>query len=413
MTRKQEQEQKQKQERSHAFLSPSGAHRWLHCTPSARLEEGFADTESVFAKEGTLCHALAELLLRSYAGLIPFRPFKTKLAELSSNELYTEEMREHAEAYADFVKNLYEQAKHNTPDAKLEIETRFDLTEYVPEAFGTADAAIIADRKLHVIDLKYGRGVTVSSENNPQMKLYALGAVRQFGWLYGFDSVSVTIFQPRTDNLSTCDLTVPELLRWGEEVLKPAARMAYAGEGEFRPGEHCRFCRARVRCRAQAEEQLKLAAYEFRDPALLNDGEIADILRRTDSFTNWLKAVGEHALSEALNGKHWPGFKLVEGRSTRRYADEAAAAAHLLAQGYEENDVYVRSVVGITALTKLLGKKKFETLMGEHLIKPPGKPTLAPESDPREELHGEAEAARDFAEPLEGEKQRQQLDKNE
>jgi hypothetical protein len=391
----------QGQLRDHALLSPSGAYRWLQCTPSARLEEGFPDTESVFAKEGTLCHTIGELHLQLYLGITSDSLFKKRLAALSSHELYSGELQEHAEAYADFVASMYEKAKEGTPDAELLIEARFDITEYVPEAFGTADAVIIEDRKLHVIDLKYGKGVAVSCENNPQMKLYALGAYLRFGWLYGFDTVSMTVYQPRLDNVSTSEIAVAELLRWGEEELKPAARQAYTGEGEHRPGEHCRFCKARVRCRAHAEEQLKLAAYDFRDPALLTDEELADILRRADAFTSWLKATGEYALAEALKGKHWPGFKVVAGRSTRTYADENAAAAYLIAQGYRADDIYQRSLLGITALTQALGKKQFEALLGGYLIKPPGKPTLVAESDPREELRGEAEAARDFAMPAE------------
>ena len=357
----------------HAVLSASGSHRWLNCTPSARLELEFENTGSEAAREGTAAHALCEHKLKRALHMRSRRPV---------SDYDSDEMEECTDTYVDFVMEQYEAAKQVCEDPVILIEQRLDFSCYVPDGFGTGDCLIISDDRLHIIDFKYGMGVLVEAEGNPQMKLYALGALAVYDALYDIREVSMTIFQPRRENVSTWTIPVEDLKDWAENELKPRAKMAYDGEGEYLPGEWCTFCRAAVRCRARAEEKLKLAQTEFRMPPLVTDAEIEDILAVLPDLTKWANEIATYALDAALNhGKEWNGFKVVEGRSVRKYRDEAAVAKAAKEAGYK--DIYRQSLIPLTEMQKLMGKDKFEEILGGLITKAPGRPTLVPKSDRR------------------------------
>ena len=357
----------------HAVLSASGSHRWLNCTPSARLELEFENTGSEAAREGTAAHALCEHKLKRALHMRSRRPV---------SDYDSDEMEECTDTYVDFVMEQYEAAKQVCEDPVILIEQRLDFSCYVPDGFGTGDCLIISDDRLHIIDFKYGMGVLVEAEGNPQMKLYALGALAVYDALYDIREVSMTIFQQRRENVSTWTIPVEDLKDWAENELKPRAKMAYDGEGEYLPGEWCTFCRAAVRCRARAEEKLKLAQTEFRMPPLLTDAEIEDILAVLPDLTKWANEIATYALDAALNhGKEWNGFKVVEGRSVRKYRDEAAVAKAAKEAGYK--DIYRQSLIPLTEMQKLMGKDKFEEILGGLITKAPGRPTLVPKSDRR------------------------------
>jgi hypothetical protein len=357
----------------HAVLSASGSHRWLHCLPSARLELEFVNNESNAAAEGTAAHALCEHKLKKALHMRSKRPI---------SDYNTDEMEEHSDAYVEFVMEQLELAKQSCTDPLVLIEQRLDFSCYVPQGFGTGDCIIIADKKLHIIDFKYGMGVLVDVVDNPQMKLYALGALEIYDSLYDIEEVSMTIFQPRRENVSTWTISVKELKDWAENELKPKALMAYDGEGEYLPGEWCTFCRAAVKCRARAEEKLKLAQSEFKLPPLLTDAEIEEVLAKLTDLTKWANEIISYATDAAVNhGKEWHGFKIVEGRSVRKYKDEDAVAEAAKANGYK--DIYRQSLITLTEMQKLMGKAKFEEILGGLIHKPPGKPTLVPLSDKR------------------------------
>jgi hypothetical protein len=382
---------------SHAILSPSSAHRWLACTKSARLELQFPDTTSEAAKEGTLAHSLGELLINYRMGLIKKQVFNKTLAEIEKEELYSEDMFMNADNYAVFVIEHFEEAKKHTSDARLFLEQLLNLTDYIPEGFGTGDAIIIADGTMDLIDLKFGKGVLVGAENNKQLMVYALGALKEFDFLYDIQRVRMTIYQPRIDNFSSWELEVSELKQWAEKELIPTAAKAFAGEGEFVAGSHCKFCRAKAVCKAHADMNLQLAVYDFQEPALLTDDEIADILKRADTFKNWISAVEDHALGEAVNNsKKWPGYKLVEGRSNRKYTDETLVAVKLLDAGFAEEIIYNKKVFSISKLELALGKQVFNQHLASLIMKPPGKPALVPESDKRPEFSSSERAKQDF-----------------
>ena len=357
----------------HAVLSASGSHRWLNCTPSARLELEFENTGSEAAREGTAAHALCEHKLKRALHMRSRRPV---------SDYDSDEMEECTDAYVDFVMEQYEAAKQVCEDPVILIEQRLDFSCYVPDGFGTGDCLIISDDRLHIIDFKYGMGVLVEAEGNPQMKLYALGALAVYDALYDIREVSMTIFQPRRENVSTWAIPVEDLKAWAENELKPRAKMAYDGEGEYLPGEWCTFCRAAVRCRARAEEKLKLAQTEFRMPPLLTDAEIEDILAVLPDLTKWANEITAYALDTALNhGKEWNGFKVVQGRSVRKYRDEAAVAEAAKEAGYK--DIYRQSLIPLTEMQRLMGKDRFEEILGGLITKAPGRPTLVPKSDRR------------------------------
>ena len=361
----------------HAILSASGAHRWLNCTPSARLELEFDDNSGEAAAEGTAAHALSEHKLRKALKMRSKKPV---------SPYDSDEMDNYTDGYVEYVLEVIEQAKQTCSDPLILIEQRLDFSKYVPDGFGTGDCVIIADGTLHIIDFKYGQGVLVSAEDNPQMKLYALGALGLFDGIYDIEMVSMTIYQPRRENISTSTVSKESLYRWAEEVLKPKAELAFAGDGNYCPGEWCQFCRAAVKCRARAEAKMKLATFEFALPPLLSDEEIADILSSIGDLTNWANEIIAYATDEAVNhGKKWPGFKVVEGRSNRKYKDEEAVAEAAKNAGYR--DIYKQSLITITEMEKLMGKTKFNEVLGGIIMKPPGKPTLVPVSDKRPEMN--------------------------
>ena len=358
----------------HAILSASSSHRWINCTPSARLELNYDSKETEASAEGTAAHALCEYKLMKALNLASEKP---------ASQYDGPQMDGYTDGYAGYVLEALEEAKKMCKDPIILIEHKLDFSCYVPDGFGTGDAVIIADSKLRIIDFKYGQGVLVDAEDNPQMKLYALGALELFENLYDIAEVEMTIYQPRRENISTWSIEVSELKRWVDEQLKPTAEIAYEGGGEYQPGEWCQFCRAAVKCRARAEAKMRLAEYEFKLPPLLADDEIEDILASVDDLTKWANDITAYATEAAINhGKRWTGFKLVEGRSIRKYKDEEAVAEASEAAGYM--DIYKQSLITLTEMEKLMGKVKFQDVLGGLVIKPPGKLALVPESDKRQ-----------------------------
>ena len=356
----------------HAVLSASSSHRWLQCPPSALLCSKAGDTTSEFAIQGTDAHSLCEYKVHKLLGDNPSYP------EL---QYYDEEMEECTEAYAQYVMGELAKARQTTSDPVVIVEQRLDFSRYVPEGFGTGDCLIIADDTLSVIDMKYGLGVLVEAEGNPQMMCYALGALELFDGIYDINQVKMTIFQPRRENISTHIISKEELVKWAEEVLAPSAKIAYEGGGEFQCGKWCKFCPAKNVCRKRAEYNLELARYEFKPPELLDDVEIEGVLERVDDLLSWVNDIKEYAFQQAMSGKHWSNYKLVEGRSTRKYTDEELVATTVTNAGY---DPFETKLLGITAMTKALGKKHFDELLGGLIEKPKGKLTLVPVTDKRQ-----------------------------
>ena len=368
---------------SHAILSASSSHRWMNCTPSARLEREFADRESEAAAEGTAAHALCEHKLRRALKMRSRKPV---------SKYDCDEMDAYTDGYVEFVLEQLTQAKLECADPLVLIEQRLDFSCWVPEGFGTGDCLIVADKLLHIIDFKYGQGVLVDAEGNPQMMLYALGALELFDGIYDIDAVRMAIYQPRRENVSVCVMAKDDLLQWAHNELVYKAKLAYAGEGEFCAGEHCKFCKAKAVCRKRAEYNLELARYDFEMPATLEDDEIAAILVKADELAAWAADVKEFALQQALSGVKYAGFKVVAGRSNRKYTDEDAVADTVKKAGF---DPYEPKLLGITAMEKLLGKKKFAEILKGLVEKPQGKPVLVLESDKRPEMNT---AEQDFRE---------------
>lgn len=382
---------------AHAFLSASGAHRWLNCTPSAKLEQEFPEEKSEYAAEGSFAHELAELHLSRYLDLILVEDHRKQHKKLRENQFYSQELEDYVKTYVDYCIEKINTARAKTKDAVILLEQKVDFSPWVPNGFGTGDLIIIAAGTLEIVDLKFGKGVPVSAEDNPQMRLYGLGAYNQFDMLYGIDKIAMTIIQPRLDNISTEELATDDLLYWATNTVMGAAEKAMAGEGELVAGDHCKFCRVKAVCRARAELNLELAKYDFQDPPLLSHDEIANILFKAEELRAWASDVQAYALDQAeKHGVKFPGWKLVEGRSNRKYLDEEKVAETLTAAGYEEDRLFIKSLLGITAMEKFIGKKKFAELLKELVIKPAGKPTLVPESDKRPEINSAAAAAEDF-----------------
>lgn len=367
----------------HALLSASSSHRWLACPPSAKLCAGADDKGSEYAQQGTDAHALCEYKLLKALG--------RKADDPTDNlTFFDEEMAVCSDMYVQFVLEQLAAAKGSCSDPVVMVEQRLDFSEWVPDGFGTGDCVIVGDSTLHVIDFKYGLGVLVEAEHNPQLMCYALGALRLLDGIYDIDSVSMSIFQPRREHVSTFVMDKAELLAWAEKVLAPTAEFASRGEGEFKAGEHCRFCNVKATCRRRAEYNLELARYDFAMPDSLTDDEIEAVLAKTASLVSWAGDVADYALQQALSGRKWRDWKVVEGRSVRKYTDDEAVAEKVKAAGY---DPYDYKVLGVTAMTKLLGRKKFEELLGGLVQKPQGRPTLVPISDKRPAMNT---AANDF-----------------
>ena len=374
----------------HAFLAASASDRWLHCPPSAKLCAQEDDQGSEYARQGSDAHALCEHLLLKALG----RETRDPTEDLT---YYDAEMQEAAEAYAAFVMEQVAEAKTVCHDPLICVEQTVDFSKWVQHGFGTADALIVADDTLYITDMKYGGGCLVTADGedgtgNSQLKCYALGAIDTFGDLYDINRIRLSIFQPRRDNVDTFELTKADLLQWADDVLAPIAKLAYEGQGEFEAGNHCQFCRVKATCRKRAEYAMELAKYEFADAPTLDENEIAEILPQIDTLVSWAEDIKSYALNQALSGVRYPGFKLVAGRSNRKYADEAAVARVVSEAGY---DPYDKKLVGITEMTKRLGKKRFEELLNGLLIKPEGKPVLVPATDTRPELNN---AKNDFME---------------
>lgn len=390
----------------HALLSASSASRWMACTAAPRFEAQFPETTSEYAEEGRLAHSFCELkVLKKFTTSIRPSAYKTRLNKLKKEPLYTEEMDRTSDAY---IEHLVEKSMGYNSQPLVNAEVRVDFSDYVPDGFGTCDCIMIGGDMLDITDYKHGKGVPVSAEGNAQMRLYALGALKKYEPFYGgmIRQVRMTIDQPRIQDAPVSEtLTVDELKAWGETV-KPIAQMAYSGFGEFKPGDHCRFCRGKAQCRARAASNTALE--DFKDCALptpknlepggpsnvLTHDEIGDLLIRGLSLVQWYKDLEEFALNAILNGKEIKGWKVVAGRSNRTFTDTDAAIAAVIAAGYDESLVYERKPKTLTGLEELMGKKDFAEKIGQYVTKPLGKPTLAQLSDKREPY---SSAAADFA----------------
>ncbi|HEN0920883.1 TPA: DUF2800 domain-containing protein [Streptococcus agalactiae] len=369
----------------HAVLSASSSARWIECPPSALLCKEINDIPSEYARQGTDAHSLSEYKLRKILGENVKNP-KDNL------DYYDEEMEESSEEYASYVESQYEEAKNLCKDPIILIEQHLDFSKWVPEGFGTGDCIIVSDERLTVIDLKYGLGILVDANNNPQMMCYALGALAIFDGIYDIKEITMTIFQPRREHISTFTISKEELLSWAEKTLMPQAKLAAIGEGSFKAGEYCQFCKVKATCRKRAEYNLLLAKYDFKMPENLEDDEIEIILGKVDDLVAWAGDIKEYALKKAVEGKKWNDWKVVEGRATRKYIDEKKVAEKVEKAGF---DPYEKKVLGITAMTKLLGKRRFEELLSGLIKKPQGKPTLVKRTDKRLELNS---AKEDFME---------------
>lgn len=364
----------------HATLSASAAQRWMACPPSVMATKGMPDTTSEYAEEGTAAHEVAEYKLRWNLG-------EKSISPPSTGKFDADEIDRYTDVYAYYVSDVFETLRKNCPDAILLIEQRLDFSDYVPDGFGTGDAVIIADDVMQICDLKYGKGIRIAADNNPQMMLYALGALNMYGCLYDIKTVRLAIIQPRLDNISEWEISVEDLYKWAETELKPKAQLAAKGEGEFSAGEHCRFCKLKATCRKRAERMLELAKYDFEPPAELSETEIAAVIEIAADLAKWADDVFAYAQAQAINnGVHWDGYKIVEGRSNRKFTDEKKVADICREQGYQLSQIYKTTLIGITDMEKLMGKKQFRELLGEYVHKPKGKLTLVPVSDKREEI---------------------------
>lgn len=368
----------------HALLGASGAARWLACTPSARLEETLPEKTSEYAEEGRLAHEIAELKLRkAFVEPMGVRAFNNRLKKFKENPLFQDEMLKHTDTYLEYIQGIVH--GFDSPPY-IAVEKRVDYSEYVPEGFGTADCIIIGGSTMYVIDFKYGKGVSVSAENNPQMMLYALGAYEAYNFLYPIETVKMAIVQPRLNDISEFEISINDLLYWATNTVMGAAEKAWTGKGEFVPGEHCRFCRAKSLCKARSEFNLELEKYEGMKPPLISNDEVGKILAVAQDLAKWVKDLEEYALAECLAGNEIPGWKAVEGRSIRQFTDQEQAFNVLVQHGIEEAMLYERKPITLSATEKLVGKKKFNELLASFVDKPPGKPTLVPESDKREPI---------------------------
>lgn len=362
-------------ERKHAILSPSAAYRWLACTPSARFEEQLPEEESAYAAEGTLAHELAALILSARAGLFKGSQavFNNMLGQIQSNGLYSREMLEHCEAYAGFVMDK---------GGEILIEHSYDLTKYIPLSFGTADATNIASRAIHVTDFKYGAGVRVGATANKQMMCYGLGAYEAAA-KKGFkpETVSLSIFQPRAGGPSSWDISVADLLKWAEEEAKPKATLAIAGAGDFVPGKHCQFCKARTSCKAYYDCFADLR--NIQDKRVMAPADVATVLSYGSLLSSWIKKVEEECAAKMEKGEKIPGFKLVAGRGKRTFRNEDDVVDTLLGEGYESYQIFDTKLNSLTAIEKLVGPKRFKSLFEENIMNVPGKAQIAPEDDER------------------------------
>lgn len=372
-----------KTEKKHALLSASGAHRWLHCTPSARLEETLPDNKSEAADEGTLAHDICELKLRkAFIEPLSTRTFNSRLKKLQGNPLYQDEMLRHTDTYVDYISGV----THSFPATPyIAVEKEVQYQEYAPEGFGTSDCIIIGGAIMYVIDFKYGKGVPVSAWDNPQMKLYALGAYTAYAILFPVTTIKLVIVQPRLDSISEWEISLADLLAWGESI-KPVAMMAFKGAGEFVQGEHCQFCRAAATCRKRMDENLQLEDCSGLVPPLITNKEVGQILLRAQNLAAWVKKLEAYALKECIDGNTIPGWKAVHGTSRRKWSDQDGAFQVLKANGTEEAMLYTREPLTAPQVEELIGKARFKELLTGYVDTPPGKPTLVQQNDKREAI---------------------------
>lgn len=385
--------------RSHARLSASGSTRWLACSPSIKLEERYRDKESsVFAKEGTLAHEFADFDLRLFNGEITERRHKEATDKLKKHELFSREMPTEVAKYTSYVIERFYEIRKITPEAKLTIEERLDFSHIVKKGFGTLDGLILADDLIEVIDLKYGKGVKVEAENNSQLMLYGLGALRANELLYDIKTVKLTIVQPRLNSISSWDISVEELEKWAEDTVRPKAELAYKGEGETVAGDHCRWCKAKPRCRAYTNLANAVARLEFAEPQTLSEEEVIEVYESLPRLIEWSKVVALYLKNKALSGDKIKGYKLVEGTSRRKFLDEESVADTLKGLGFEEKEIYKTKLRGITDISNLMSKDDFDREVGPFVVRPKGVPTLVPESDKRPEYDITEAAKKDFEE---------------
>ena len=381
-------------DRAHALLSASGAHRWMNCTPSAVLESQFPDTTSEAAKEGTLAHEMAEAKLQHLFNTQDYRKAKLTrtLNKIKKDELYQPEMDGYTDDYVTYVRKS---AMEFEKSPYIAIEKRLDLTAYIPDGFGTADCVMIGERTLHIIDLKYGKGVPVSAENNEQLMIYALGALEAYKMLFAIDTVKISIVQPRIDNTNSSEFTVKELMEFGDKV-KHYADIAIKGDGEQSPGDWCRFCRARQQCRARADKNIELAFEIDKKPPLITNEEVGEYLRKGEDVAKWLSELQDYALAECLAGREVDGYKAVEGRGSRSWTNMDAAFEAIIEEGTNEAMLYERKPLTLAQVEKLMGRAHFEDVAGEYVIKNPGKPTLVPSTDKRQAITNKISAHEAF-----------------
>jgi hypothetical protein len=384
-------------QRKHALLSASSASRWMACPPSARLEDKVEDVTSEFAAEGTLAHELSEAEIRFAVGLINKRQYNAAKKKIELNALYSDEMPEEVAKYVEYCLDLLAAAKlaHGAENVLVSVEEKIDLTEYIEDGFGTGDFNIVADETLDVTDLKYGKGVRVSAKGNSQLMLYGLGLLFKYSLSFDIKTVRLTIVQPRLDSISTFEISAEELVKWGEQVVRPKAALAYNGFGATTPGEHCQFCKVKSTCRALANQNLELAKHEFADPPLLSDEELLDVFGKIDLLSTWAKSVSDYILASARGGKVWKGYKLIATNGRRVLKDEAAVLEYLEIN-FEKSQYLNEKIKGIGDLTKLLGKVVFAKEVEPFLMTPPGAPTLVEDSDPRPAMDAATEAKKAF-----------------
>lgn len=366
-------------DRNHALLSASGASRWMNCNPSARLEDMFPDCSSEYAEEGTLAHEISELKLTKYLKPMSLRTFNSKMKKLKSHKLYKPEMENYTDVYVDNIKELL--MSFDKPGT-AEIEKKVDFSEYVPEGFGTCDFVTVDNETLYIRDLKYGRGVPVSAQDNPQLMLYSLGAYLEFSLFNDIENINMGIIQPRLDIVSIFEISADELMKWAENEVKPNAEKAFKGEGDFKVGQ-CTFCRAKALCRARAEANMSLETEMKLKGNILSNEEMGEILNRARDVVKWVKDIENYCQQAILRGEYVPGWKVVEGRSVRAFSDTEKAMEVLKEKGVAEELMYERKMLTLTQLEGVVGKKDFNEYVGDFIIKPKGKPTLVPESDKR------------------------------
>lgn len=371
------------EEKSHAVLSASSSHKWLVCTPSARLEEQFPNKTSEYMEEGTLAHEIAEFKVRSYfLEAISKSAYTRRLNKLKEKQHFSQEMLIHTDTYLEYIKG---ESLKTSSKPFIALEQKVDFSQYVPEGFGTADCIMISGNDLHIIDFKYGKGVKVDATENPQMKLYALGVLFQYGMLYDIKQIRMTIVQPRLDSISEFSMPKDALIEWGENVVKPQAEKAFMGIGDFVQGDHCRFCRAKGACEFRAKENMKIVEeIQEKYNGIISDKEVGEMLSKTDGIEQWLQDLKEYALQQILKGKEVPGWKAVEGKSNRKLVDIDKAFEILEANGYKSEILYEKKPLTLTQLEKTIGKANVAKAIGDYIENPKGAPTLVKSTDKRE-----------------------------